>query len=72
MEISDEELVLKCRTGDEESWEILVNRYRRLIYTIPRRAGLDEDLAGEIFQEVFSLLVKHLTQIKQPSQIRAS
>ncbi len=68
---SDEELVLACRSGDEEAWSALVLRYQRLIYTVSRRAGLDEDTASDVFQQVFTTLVKYLDRIERPSQIHA-
>lgn len=71
MELTDEELIAGCRAGDDAAWENLVRRYRRLIYAIPRRAGFDEELAGDIFQQVFTLLVENLDRINQPSQIQA-
>lgn len=71
MERSDEELLLACRGGDEDAWEILIKRYQRLIYAIPRRAGLNEDLASEVFQEVFTTLFEKLGEIKQPERLQA-
>ncbi|HEY0545055.1 MAG TPA: sigma-70 family RNA polymerase sigma factor [Pyrinomonadaceae bacterium] len=71
MTISDEKLVQACRAGDEAAWETLVNRYQRLIYTIPRRAGLDEDQSAEVFQDVFATLLKKLDGIEQPERIQA-
>jgi RNA polymerase sigma factor (sigma-70 family) len=71
MELTDEELIAGCRAGDDAAWETLIMRYRRLIYAIPRRAGLDEDAASEVFQQVFTLLVENLDRIKQPAQIQA-
>ena len=47
LERSDAELVQKCRSGDETAWNELVDRYQRLIYTIPRRAGLSESQAAK-------------------------
>lgn len=71
MELNDEELIAGCRNGDEAAWETLIRRYRRLIYAVPRRLGLNEDEAGEIFQQVFAILVQNLDRIKQPSRIQA-
>jgi RNA polymerase sigma factor (sigma-70 family) len=71
MQPSDEALVLACRRGDETAWEQLVERYRRLVYAIPRRAGFDEDLAAEVFQRVFVKLLGRLDQIEQPERISA-
>jgi RNA polymerase sigma factor (sigma-70 family) len=71
MEKSDEELIADCRSGDGAAWENLVRRYQRVIYAIPRRAGFDEEISGEVFQQVFTLLVENLDRIKQPAQIQA-
>lgn len=71
MQRTDEQLLLDCRRGDETAWEALVHRYQRLIYAIPRRAGLDEDLAAEVFQEVFSTLLQNVERIEQPSRLHA-
>jgi RNA polymerase sigma factor (sigma-70 family) len=68
---SDEQLLAGCRRGDEGAWETLVRRYQRLIYAIPRRAGLDEDAASEIFQDVFTALLESIESIEQPSRLQA-
>src|SRR5688572_33492831 len=71
MEDSDQQLVLACRRGDQLAWERLIRRYQRLIYTIPLRAGLDEDHAAEIFQDVFTALFQKLNDIEQPEKLHA-
>jgi RNA polymerase sigma factor (sigma-70 family) len=68
---SDAELVLACRRGDESAWNKLVERYQRLIITIPRRAGLSEEQASDVFQEVFLTLFEKLDEIEQPDRIRS-
>ncbi|HEX8561098.1 MAG TPA: sigma-70 family RNA polymerase sigma factor [Pyrinomonadaceae bacterium] len=68
---NDEQLLAACRRGDEGAWEALVLRYQRLIYAIPRRAGLDEDAAAEIFQDVFTALLESIEAIEQPSRLQA-
>lgn len=67
----DAALVRACRQGDPEAWEALVRRYQRLIYAIPRRAGLSDDLAAEVFQRVWVTLIEHLHRIEQPERIGA-
>ena len=71
MQQSDRELILACRRGDQAAWESLVRRYQRLIYTIPRRAGLNEDLAADVFQEVFATLFEKLNEIESPERLKA-
>lgn len=66
----DAELILACRKGDEAAWNELVERYQRLIFAIPRRAGLSESQAADILQDVFLTLFQKLDEIKQPERIR--
>ncbi|HEU4834282.1 MAG TPA: sigma-70 family RNA polymerase sigma factor [Pyrinomonadaceae bacterium] len=71
MQLTDTELLIACRQGDESSWQTLVDRYQRLIYAIPRRAGLNEEQAGEVFQEVFVTLFEKVNEINQPDRLHA-
>jgi len=67
----DEALIRACRRGEAAAWEALIARYQRLVYAIPRRAGLNEEASGEVFQRVFAVLVEQLNRIEQPERIRA-
>jgi RNA polymerase sigma factor (sigma-70 family) len=71
MEPTDKQLLLSCRRGDQAAWEALVNRYQRLMYAIPRRAGLDDDQSAEVFQEVFTTLFQKLNDIDEPDRLHA-
>jgi RNA polymerase sigma factor (sigma-70 family) len=71
MDFTDEALISACRRRDESAWDMLIKRYQRLIYSIPRRAGLDEFSSAEVFQNVFASLVENLDRIEQPARIRA-
>jgi len=71
MQISDAQLIKECRRGDESAWEALVLRYQKLIYAIPRRAGLSEDQSAEVFQEVFTTLFSKLDGIEDPDRLHA-
>lgn len=68
---SDEELLRRCRDGEAAAWSTLVRRYQRLVYTIPLRAGLGEDAAGDVFQVTFSRLFENLERIADGSRVRA-
>lgn len=68
---SDEELIAACRAGAEEAWEVLVGRYERLVYTIPRRFGLSPAEADDVFQSVWVALLKHLDTLRQPERLGA-
>lgn len=69
--LSDKELISACRGGDETAWEMIVYRYQNLLYSIPRRAGLSEDLAADILQDVFMTLFEKLESLEQPQFLRA-
>lgn len=69
--LTDAALVLACREGEEAAWVELVKRYQRLVFSIPRRAGLDEAVSADVFQHVFSTLLNKLDQINDPSKVRS-
>jgi RNA polymerase sigma factor (sigma-70 family) len=71
MEPTDELLVQACARGEAAAWELLVERYKRLVYTIARRAGLDEEQSTDVFQRVFMILLERIDSIEQPGQIGA-
>lgn len=71
LERSDGELVRSCRKGDQAAWDLLVERYQRLIYAVPRRAGLSEEQASDVFQEVFLTLLQKIDELERPEKIRS-
>ena len=71
MEPSDKQLLLACRNGDQAAWEALIKRYQRLMYAIPRRAGLNDDQAADVFQDVFATLFQKLDDIDQPERLHS-
>ena len=71
MQSTDKELLISCRQGNESAWAALVERYQRLVYAVPRRAGLNEDHAGEVFQEVFVTLFEKMNEINEPDRLHA-
>jgi RNA polymerase sigma factor (sigma-70 family) len=68
---SDAELIDACRRGDARAWRELVLRFERLVFTVPRRAGLAADEAADVFQTVFLRLHQHLGGLSQPERVRA-
>ena len=68
---SDGELIAACRKGESSAWEALVERYKRLVYSIPLRAGLTTEDAADVFQTVFLQLLEHLRAIREPQGLAA-
>jgi len=70
-DLADDALIHCCRDGVAAAWSALVRRYQRLIFTIPRRAGLDESSAADVFQVCFQRLFEHLDRLEDPTRVRA-
>ncbi|NNL65141.1 MAG: sigma-70 family RNA polymerase sigma factor [Myxococcales bacterium] len=62
-------LVARCLEKDEAAWSTLVDRYEGLIYSTALRAGLDEDAAVEVFQQVLVELYRSLAHIRRPNAL---
>jgi hypothetical protein len=52
---TDRELVAACVSGDEQAWNELIDRYNRLIFSIPLKQGLDRDQATSFRPSVSAL-----------------
>jgi len=70
-DLSDAELVTQCRAGRQAAWSTLVRRFQRLVYTVPRRAGLGDAQAADVFQFTFAKLFEHLDRIDDATRVRA-
>jgi RNA polymerase sigma factor (sigma-70 family) len=69
--LSDPLLVRACLAGDDAAWEELVDRYGRLVYSIPRRLGFSEADAEDVFQNVFVTLLRNLGQLRDQTRLSA-
>ena len=70
-EMTDEQLIVACRSGDEAAWEAIVSRYERLVYTIPARYGLTPSEVDDVFQSVWLSLLNNLGRLREPDRISA-
>ena len=68
---TDRELVASCLSGDEQAWNELIDRYNRLIFSIPLKQGLTRDEAADIFQAVCLDLVAELPRLRDPQALPA-
>lgn len=70
-EWTDERLVQACLGGKQSAWAALIARYQNLIYSIPRKQGLDTDAAAEIFQSVCLSLLTALPRLRDAQALPA-
>lgn len=60
----DARLVARCIDGDARAWEALVRRHERLVYSIGRSYRLGDEDMGDVFQDVFTALLKGLPRLR--------
>ncbi len=61
---SDPHLIERCLANDQDAWAKLVTRYRRLVYSIPRRYELSTQASDDVFQSVFAALLTNLHAVR--------
>ena len=66
---SDPALVRACIAGNQDAWDELVDRYGRLVYSIPRRHGLSPADADDVFQNVFVVLCRRLSDLRDQTRL---
>ena len=70
-ELTDAQLVERCRSGDPEAWNELVERFSRYVYAIAVRAyRLPEHDAEDVFQDVFARTYERLDSLRDDAAIR--
>jgi len=69
--VEDELLVQGCIQGDARSWERLIDKYKRLIYSIPIKYGASPDDAADVFQAVCIEALNSLPQLKNAQSLRS-
>jgi RNA polymerase sigma factor (sigma-70 family) len=67
----DERLVKECLEGNQDAWNAILEKYRRLIYSVPIRYGLSPDAAGDIYQQVCVQLLEALPDLRNPESLPA-
>lgn len=70
-EYADAELITACTNGESWAWDALVDRYRRLVYSLALRTGLGQEDAADVFQMVFTVLLENLHNLRAPQGLAA-
>ncbi|MGH8900625.1 MAG: RNA polymerase sigma factor [Egibacteraceae bacterium] len=65
------ELVRFAALGDEGAWEVIVTRYRGLLWHIARAYRLTDSEAADVVQTTWLRLVQHLECIRNPEAVGA-
>ena len=67
----DEWLVQGCIQGDQQAWETLIDKYKRLIFSIPIKYGASSTDAADVFQAVCIEVLNSLPQLKNVQSLRS-
>ena len=69
--LTDKDLVARCREGDDDAWNLLVERFSRYVYAICTqgfRFGPQD--AEDVFQDVFARVYEQLGRLRDDSAVR--
>lgn len=68
---SDRDLIQRCRQGSVGAWQQVLNRYERLVFSVPLRYGLSQDDAADVTQYTFTVLVQNMDDLADDSRLGA-
>ncbi len=66
---SEGSLIADCLAGDEQAWKTLLEKYSRLIYSIPFRYGLTDSDAADVFQSICLKLLENLPKLRDSTKL---
>lgn len=69
MRRSDSALIRACLSGSQAAWNSLIERYGRLVYSIPRNHGLSDVDCEDVFQVVFASLFRALDRLRDQDKL---
>ena len=71
LSLSDVELVQRCRAGDPDAWNALIERFSRYVYAICTQGfRLKEADAEDVYQDVFTRVYTRLETLRDDAAIR--
>ncbi|WP_344202236.1 sigma-70 family RNA polymerase sigma factor [Aeromicrobium alkaliterrae] len=66
---SDTELLQRCRASDAAAWDLLVERYERLVFSVALRNGLSREDAADVTQTTFVALIDSLHRLEDDQRL---
>jgi RNA polymerase sigma factor (sigma-70 family) len=62
--LTDRELLEACTRGKSWAWDALVDRHKRLVWSVSLKSGLCQEDAADVFQSVFTTLFEYKDTIR--------
>jgi RNA polymerase sigma-70 factor (ECF subfamily) len=69
MEIT--EILARCKSGDQEAWNMLINAYSKSVYNIALNFFADKDIAADVTQDIFLKIYHNLEKFKEEKNFTA-
>lgn len=69
--VIDELLVIRCQAGEAESFDLLVRRWQRRLWNYARRLAGSDDLAWEVVQETWLVILRRINTLSDPAWFAA-
>jgi RNA polymerase sigma factor (sigma-70 family) len=63
------ELFAGAARGEREAWNALVDKYRSLVWSVPRSFRLAHADAADVYQSTWLGLAEHLHRIREPEKV---
>lgn len=63
MDIAD--ILSKCRDGNQEGWNMLINSYSKPVYNIALNFFAERDIASDVTQEIFIKIYHNLDKFRE-------
>lgn len=70
-DMDNDRLLAAAVNGDQRSWEIIVDRYADLVWSVARSFRLGRADAADVSQATWLRLVEHLHDVKDPDRLGA-
>jgi RNA polymerase sigma-70 factor (ECF subfamily) len=69
MEIT--EILARCKNGEAEAWNMLINSYSKAVYNIALNFFADKDIAADVTQDIFLKIYNNLEKFKEEKNFTA-
>lgn len=66
---SDAELLRRIRAGHTESWDVLIDRHQKLVYSVALRSGLHPEDAVDVAQTAFLTLLESQDSLRDDERL---
>ncbi len=68
---TDQDLIEACLQGSELAWSALIDKYKKLVYSVIRKYRFDPEESADIFQSVWLDIYNDLAKLREHSALKS-